>query len=50
VIVQINSPGLETYLQLVLKQVLLVGELAVEAEQLGLIRRHFLCGTIRFDC
>jgi hypothetical protein len=38
---------LETHLQLVLEQVLLVRELAVEAEQLGLIRRHFLCEIVR---
>lgn len=33
----------EIYLQLVLQQVLFVGELAVETEELGLLGRHFLC-------
>lgn len=31
-----------SYLQLVLEQVLLVGQLAVETEELGLLLRHFL--------
>jgi hypothetical protein len=35
------------YLELVLQQVLLVGQLAVEAEELGLVRRHFLHDTVR---
>lgn len=33
----------EAYLELVLQQVLLVWELAIEAEELGFFRRHFLC-------
>ena len=35
------------YLELVLQQVLLVWQLAVQAEELGLLRRHFLC-YVRF--
>jgi hypothetical protein len=37
----------ETHLELVLEQVLLVGELAVEAEQLGFLFGHFLCLIVR---
>ena len=33
-----------SYLQLVLEQVFLVGQLAVETEELGLLLRHFLNG------
>jgi hypothetical protein len=35
------------YLEFVLQQILLVGKLAVEAEQLGLVGRHFLCMSAR---
>ena len=33
------------YLELVLQQVLLVRQLSVKAEELGLLRRHFLCSV-----
>ena len=36
----------QRYLEFVLQQVLLVGQLAVEAEQLGLFGRHFLCMSV----
>jgi hypothetical protein len=37
----------QPYLQLVLEQVLLVGKLAVQAEELLLVCRHFLCVHVR---
>jgi|TARA_R110002003_G_scaffold52_21_gene4513 hypothetical protein len=38
-----------TYLELVLEQVLLVGQLAVEAEEAGFIRVHLLRELLAVD-
>jgi hypothetical protein len=38
-----NAALFITHLELVLQQVLLVGELAIEAEEAGFVSRHFLC-------
>jgi hypothetical protein len=38
------------YLEFVLQQVLLVGQLSVETEELSLIRGHFLCQRVRLEC
>ena len=43
----VNSVASRTYLELVLQQILLVGELAVEAEEAGLVRGHFLRQHVR---
>lgn len=37
----------KAYLELVLQKVLLVRQLSVQTEELGLLRRHFLC-SVRF--
>jgi hypothetical protein len=41
-----GDAAVSTYLELVLEQVLLVGQLAVQAEEFGLVGRHFLHGLI----
>jgi hypothetical protein len=41
--------GLASHLELVLQEVLLVGQLSVEAEELRLLRGQLLCHHVR-DC